>query len=212
MADCHGDSAFPGRRSTADRTIRWYEPLTPTDCTDHILGYSVRSSDAVIDREPVVFRTASTGDVIMPTNEDIIRTLYAVAEATSKDTAKFISLFADDGYFYDVPGGKKYYGEEIGLPVDVMVTAFPDMHRELYTFYVKDDVVIVELALQGTHEGDLPMAGGVLAPTGKRMDAPCCDVFHLKDGKVTSFHCYNLPSVILQQLGVLGNLQAALTR
>ncbi len=148
----------------------------------------------------------------MPNNEETIRTLYAVAEASSKDTNKFISLFADDGYFYDVPGGKKYYGNDIGLPVDAMVSAFPDMHRELYNFYVKDDVVIVELALQGTHQGDFYVAGGILAPTGKRMDAACCDVFHLKDGKVTSFHCYNLPSVILQQLGVLGNLDAALKR
>ncbi|WP_245291331.1 nuclear transport factor 2 family protein [Methylobacterium aquaticum] len=149
---------------------------------------------------------------MMPNNEEIIRELYAFAEAKSKDTEKFVSLFAEDGYFYDVPGGQKYHGKDIGLPVDVMASAFPDMHRELYTFYVKDDVVIVELALQGTHKGDFPMAGGVLAPTGRRMDAPCCDVFHIKDGKVKSFHCYNLPSVILQQLGVLGNLEAALER
>ncbi|MCU4179883.1 nuclear transport factor 2 family protein [Bosea sp. BH3] len=148
----------------------------------------------------------------MPTNEQIIRTLYAVAEASSKDTDKFVSLFADDGYFYDVPGGRKYHGKDIGLPVEAMVAAFPDMHRELYDLYVKDDVVIVELALQGTHEGDFHLPGGVLPPTGRRMDAPCCDVFHLKDGKVTSFHCYNLPSVILQQLGVLENLAAALER
>lgn len=85
----------------------------------------------------------------MLTNEDIIRSLYAFAEASSKDTDKFISLFAEDGYFYDVPGGRKYYGKEIGLPVDAMVAAFPDMHRKLYDIYVKDDAVIVELALQG---------------------------------------------------------------
>jgi ketosteroid isomerase-like protein len=146
----------------------------------------------------------------MPTNEEIIRTLYAVAEAGSRDTAKFISLFAEDGYFWDVPAGKKYYGQDIGIPVDAYATAFPDMHRELYDFYVMDDVVVVELALQGTHKGELRLEAGTLSPTGKRMDAPCCDVFKLKDGKVLSFHCYNEASVILAQLGVLGNLAAAL--
>jgi ketosteroid isomerase-like protein len=146
----------------------------------------------------------------MRTNEDIIRELYAVAEAGSRDTARFISLFAEGGYFYDVPAGKKYYGEEIGVPVDAYAAAFPDMHRELFDFYVTDDVIIVELALQGTHRGDLHVAGGTLAPTGKRIDVPCCDVFRLKDGKVLSFHCYNAASVLLQQIGVLGNLQAAL--
>jgi ketosteroid isomerase-like protein len=146
----------------------------------------------------------------MATNEEIIRTLYAVAEAGSRDTEKFISLFADDGYFWDVPADKKYYGQDIGIPVDAYATAFPDMHRELYQFYVMGDTVVVELALQGTHRGELRLEAGTLAPTGNRMDAPCCDVFKLKDGKVVSFHCYNEASVILQQLGVLGNLGAAL--
>jgi hypothetical protein len=31
--------------------------------------------------------------------------------------------------------------------------------------------------------------------SGERLsDVPCCDVFHLERGKVTSFHCYNATS------------------
>ena len=134
----------------------------------------------------------------MHANEKIIRDLYAAAEADGKDTARFVAMFAEGGYFFDVPAGKKYYGQEIGAPVDAYAAAFPDMHRELFQLYVAEDVVVVELALQGTHRGDLNLAGGTLAPTGKRMDVPCCDVFHLRDGKVTSFHCYNAASVLLQ--------------
>jgi len=90
-------------------------------------------------------------------NEQLIRRLYHLAEATSKDTQKFVALFADGGYFYDVAGGKKYYGSDIGLTVDVYAAAFPDMHRELDSFYFDDNVVIVELSLNGTHKGDLAM-------------------------------------------------------
>jgi ketosteroid isomerase-like protein len=43
-----------------------------------------------------------------------------------------------------------------------------------------------------------------LAPTGRTIDVPCCDVFHLENGKVTSFHCYNAASVMQQQLGLIG--------
>ena len=39
--------------------------------------------------------------------------------------------------------------------MDNYVAAFPDMHRELYSMYFNDDVVVVELALNGTHKGDL---------------------------------------------------------
>src|ERR1700748_390043 len=142
-------------------------------------------------------------------NEKVIRTLYSLAEGNAKNTSAFIACFSDDGYFYDVAAGKKYYGKDIGATVDIYAAAFPDMHRELYDFYFDDDVVIVELSLNGTHNGGLAMPAGTIPPTGKKMKAPCCDVFHLKDGKVTSFHCYVAVPILLEQLGVFMNLQAA---
>ncbi len=144
----------------------------------------------------------------MPTNEEIIRELYRTAEV--KDVAAFVALFAEGGYFWDVSAGAKYYGADIGKTVDIYATAFHDMHRELGNFYVTDDVVIVELTLNGTHTGPLALPAGMIAATGKEMHAPCCDVFHLKDGKVTSFHCYTAATIIFGQLGVLGNLGASL--
>jgi ketosteroid isomerase-like protein len=142
-------------------------------------------------------------------NEQVIRRLYALAEGKSKDTPGFVSQFAEGGYFYDVGAGKKYYGKDIGLTVDVYAAAFPDMHRELYSLYFDDNVVIVELSLNGTHKGDLVLPAGTITPTGKDIHAPCCDVFHLTDGKVTSFHCYVAVPILLEQLGVFMNLQAA---
>jgi FdhD protein len=45
---------------------------------------------------------------------------------------------------------------------------------------------------------------------GHARDAPCCDVFELTDGKIKRFDCYPEGSIILTQLGVIGNLSAAL--
>src|SRR5882757_4189267 len=135
-------------------------------------------------------------------NEQLIRRLYQRAEGTSKDTPQFVSLFADGGYFYDVSGGKKYFGPDIGLTVDVYAAAFPDMHRELDRFYFDGNVVVVELSLNGTHKGDLVTPAGKLPPTGKEIHAPCCDVFHIENGKVTSFHCYLAATIIQAQLGL----------
>jgi hypothetical protein len=47
-------------------------------------------------------------------------------------------------------------------------------------------------------------------PTGKRIDAPCCDVLELVEGKIKRFDCYPEGSIVLTQLGVIGNLSAAL--
>lgn len=143
-------------------------------------------------------------------NEKAIRELYRIAEI--QDSKAFIALFTDDGYFWDVSAGTKYFGEDIGKTVDVYATAFPNMHRELYNFYVSDegDVVIVELSLNGTHLGPLQLPAGTIPPTGKEIQTPCCDVFHLENGKVKSFHCYTAATVLLGQLGVFANLSAAI--
>jgi hypothetical protein len=146
------------------------------------------------------------------TNEQAVRQLYACAEAAHKDTPKFVASFTQDGYFYDVAAGKKYYGGDIGLTVDVYAAAFPDMHRELYQMYFSDDLVVVELTLNGTHNGDLALPAGVIPPTHKEMHAPCCDVFHLVDGKVKSFHCYVAVPILLEQIGVFMNISAALKK
>ena len=144
------------------------------------------------------------------TNEQVIRKVYKTAEV--KDTKAFVALFTDDGYFWDVSAGIKYYGNDIGTTVDIYAQAFPDMHRELLQFFVKDDenVVIVELTLNGTHKGPLVLPAGSIPPTNNVINAPCCDVFYLENGKVKAFHCYTAGTILLGQLGVLSNLSAAI--
>ena len=45
----------------------------------------------------------------MASNEEIIRNLYEVAE---KEPKRFRSLFTENGYWWDVPAGVKYHGDE----------------------------------------------------------------------------------------------------
>jgi SnoaL-like polyketide cyclase len=138
----------------------------------------------------------------MPSNEEIIREFYAAGEGQGMDTQKFVSMFSDEGYMWDMATGMKLRGKAIGDSIAGLATAFPDVHRELLSIYVVENVVVVELATRGTHKGDLPLASGTLAPAGKAIDVPSCDVFHLENGKIKSFHCYNEASVMQQQLGV----------
>ena len=136
----------------------------------------------------------------MTANEAAIRNAYQVAE--NKDVAGWIRCFTETGTFTDESIGVTYRGEELGRTVEVYAAAFPDMHRELFRFFEAGDTVIVELALQGTHKRPLALPAGTVPATGKRMDAPCCDVFRLVDGKIQSFNCYPSGTIILAQLGV----------
>jgi ketosteroid isomerase-like protein len=142
-------------------------------------------------------------------NVAVVRDVYAVAERV--DLEGWMNAFTPDGVFTDNSVGISYRGEELKEVVRNYAKAFSNMHRELFRTYSDGNVVIVQLALQGTHDGPLKTPFGVLPATGKKMDAPCCDVFELVDGKIKRFDCYPEGSIILAQLGVLNNLDAALS-
>jgi ketosteroid isomerase-like protein len=141
--------------------------------------------------------------------EAFVREAYAIAER--KDFEGWKSLFANDGIFVDESVGITYKGpDQWDHPVRQYGTAFSDMHRELYDLWSFGNTVIVRLALQGTHTGPLVTPFGTIPPTGNKMDAPCADIFELADGKIKKFDCYPEGSIILTQLGVIQNLEAAL--
>jgi hypothetical protein len=142
-------------------------------------------------------------------NEQIIRRAYLTAEEA--DIPGWVGAFTEDGTFTDMSIQVVYKGpDQLGQTVENYAKAFPDMHREIFQVYTVDNIVVVQLALQGTHLGPLHLPAGILPPTGKRMDAPCCDVFELVGDKIKRFDCYPSGTVVLTQLGVFGKLDAAL--
>src|SRR5882724_2108341 len=102
-------------------------------------------------------------------NVAAVRNAYAVAER--KDLEGWINLFTPDGVFIDNSVGMTYRGRALAEPVRNYGAAFSNMHRELYHVYVDGNVVVVQLALQGTHDGPLQLPFGELSATGKQMDA-----------------------------------------
>src|ERR1700752_2565314 len=93
--------------------------------------------------------------------KEIIRRLYNLAEV--KDVQGFVNAFTPDGTFTDESIEVVYRGQDIAKTVEIYAKAFPDMHRELYQMYsVGDNIVVVELALQGTHLGPLTLPFGTI--------------------------------------------------
>src|SRR6201981_3088184 len=95
-------------------------------------------------------------------NVAAVRNAYAVAER--KDLEGWINLFTPDGVFTDNSVGATYRGRTLADPVRNYGTAFSNMHRELYRIYADAIVVVVQLALQGTHDGPLQLPFGELLP------------------------------------------------
>jgi ketosteroid isomerase-like protein len=168
---------------------------------DWVFAITVQNGKLRTIREYIDTQALALASEMSLGNEEIIRELYAAGEGPGMDTETFVSFFSEEGYMYDVPSGTKFRGKAIGDSIAALAGAFPDLHRELVSIHVAKNVVVVELKIQGTHKGKLALGSKTIAPTGKAIDVPCVDVFQLESGKVTSFNCYNLPSVMLQQLG-----------
>jgi uncharacterized protein len=172
---------------------------------DWVFAITVRNGKLTNIREYIDTQALARASEMSLDNEEIIRKLYAAAEGPGMDTEKFVSFFSEKGYMYDVPSGTKFRGKAIGDSIAALASAFPDVHRELLSIYVAENVVVVELRIRGTHKGELALGSKTIAPTGKAIDVPCVDVFHLESGKVISFNCYNSPSVMQQQLGLVSS-------
>ena len=172
---------------------------------DWVFAITVQNGKLTKIREYIDTQALAQASEMSSANEEIIRKLYVAGEPPEMDTEKFVSFFSEEGYMYDVPSGTKFRGKAIGDSIAALAKAFPDVHREITSVHVAENVVVVELRIRGTHEGDLALGSKAVAPTGKAIDVPCVDVFRLESGKITSFNCYNLPSVMQQQLGLVSN-------
>jgi ketosteroid isomerase-like protein len=180
--------------------------VTDKTFEDHwVFAITVQNGKLTNIREYIDTQALARASEMSLGNEEIIRKLYAAGEGPGMDTEQFVSFFSKEGYMCDVPSGTKFRGKAIGDSIAALASAFPDVHRELLSIYVTGSVVVVELRIRGTHKGELALGSKTIAPTGKAIDVPCVDVFRLESGKVISFNCYNLPSVMQQQLGLVSS-------
>jgi hypothetical protein len=109
---------------------------------------------------------------------------YAVAER--KDLEGLVRLFTPDGVFTGNSVGASYRGRALADPVRNYGVAFSNMHRELYHIYADGIVVVVQLALQGTHDGPLQLPFGKLPATGKQMDPRAATCWNSKAAKLNA--------------------------
>ena len=116
-----------------------------------------------------------------------------------RDWEKYRSLMHPQ-YSYTGGDGREQRGPEAGLAVGQMfATAFPDARIKITNLRADGDFVTTEFTGSGTHRGELM---GV-APTGKAVTIPVCNVMEVRDGKIYREREYIDMMHMMTQLGVL---------
>lgn len=82
-------------------------------------------------------------------------------------------------------------------------TAFPDIELEVVNQTATDDQVVSEFIARGKHTGPLMGPAGAIPPTGRYAEWPVCEVWQVRDGKLSKITNYQDSATMLRQLGVL---------
>ncbi len=116
-----------------------------------------------------------------------------------RDWARYRQLLHPD-YSYTGGDGQTQKGPEAGMAlVQMWATAYPDGKIEVQRVHaVSPELAILEFVGRGTHKGDLMG----IAPTGRQMSIPVCNVIEVRDGKIVAEREYMDMFHMMQQLGV----------
>jgi steroid delta-isomerase-like uncharacterized protein len=103
-------------------------------------------------------------------------------------------------YSYTGGDGRRLEGPEAGVAVNqTYFAAFPDLTLEVQRMHAAgEDTAVTELVARGTHRGEF--LG--IAPTGRRLEIPVCNVVEVQGGKLLAERDYFDTGLVLQQLGV----------
>jgi ketosteroid isomerase-like protein len=102
------------------------------------------------------------------------------------------------------PGAGTMHGLEAAVAYGTaFITAFPDGRLHLDSAVESGDSIVVEGRFTGTHNGPLVSSAGTIAPTGRKLELPYCDVFKVKDGRIAAHRIYYDRVDFMGQLGLM---------
>ncbi len=117
----------------------------------------------------------------------------------ARDFAGLRDLYHPD-YVYIGGDGVEHKSADHGVAIaETYTQAFPDMRFEYRHRYQPDDrTSIIEFIVRGTHQGDLEG----LAPTGRTVEMPVCNVIEVADDRIVQEREYFDEAALMTQLGV----------
>jgi steroid delta-isomerase-like uncharacterized protein len=122
------------------------------------------------------------------------------AAMNTQDAKKYSELFAPEGSVDEYGLGKAVGREAIAGGIQRAFNGFPDFAIGVSRVFVKDDVVVEEYVITGTHQGEFNGA----KPTNKRIGVRAASVLTFTpEGLIKTEHRYFDSVTIVSQLGLM---------
>lgn len=134
-------------------------------------------------------------------NEAIVRETHEAFNARDLDRAA--AYAAEDAEWVTVATGETFRGPEgYKRYMQNWTTAFSDASTEITAVHAGEDFAIVEFVGRGTHDGPLRSPGGDIPATGRSLETRFCEVFDMRDGRITGARSYFDLAGMMVQLGL----------
>jgi steroid delta-isomerase-like uncharacterized protein len=141
-------------------------------------------------------------------NKVIAQTTYQAFNA--RDLGLATSFDTDTVEWVNLPFGATFRGRAGHRQyLENWARGFPDGKVEIRNVIAERDWVVVEFTGRGTHQGPLAGPAGEIAPTGRRVEVPFCDVFQFENGRIVRGRTYFDAATLMRQLGLLPEGAAA---
>ena len=135
---------------------------------------------------------AITGEVVLET---------VTSAFNAQDLSELWGLLADDVVFR-APGGIEGVGRTACIEFyRRWLEDFPDAHLDVDTTHIVDDVAVEHGTFTGTHNG--------VGRTGRTVAVDFVQLFRFRDGKFASVKLFFDRLLMLEQLGLVGDVGCA---
>lgn len=135
-------------------------------------------------------------------NEAIARETHEAFNARDLDRAAAYAI--EDAEWVIVATGETLRGPEgYKQYMQNWLDAFSDASTEITAVHAGEDSAVVEFIGRGTHDGPLRSPGGEVPPTGRSVETRFCEVFDMRDGRITGARSYFDMTGMMVQLGLI---------
>ncbi|HEY7355469.1 MAG TPA: ester cyclase [Ktedonobacterales bacterium] len=139
-------------------------------------------------------------------NEALVRAQLDLYNSHLSDSAwieKKGEIFTEDFELVDISSGTVLRGAEgFQQSHSFYKEAFHDHQVEIVNVVATEDQVVVEFVGRGTHSGPLRLPTGHVPSTGRQGELRCCNVYQIRDGKISSIRSYYCGKTLREQVGL----------
>jgi steroid delta-isomerase-like uncharacterized protein len=138
----------------------------------------------------------------MPNLDEIEAIALAISQAfNDREFDRGLAFLAPGFEMTNMATGAVYRGVEgFRRDMEYWSTGFPDCHCDVTSVIVTNDRAVVEFVARGTHTGPLVNPGSTIAPTGRKLEMPNCEVYEIEDGKLVRGRAYYDADTVRRQL------------